>query len=349
MPATLAAAVVLALGQTSPGQVRDPVAWQSALDRAGFSPGIIDGKLGPKTTVALAAFQRFSGLAATGRPDAATRKSLSIDAQPALVRYALTEADRRQVGPSPTDWNAKSKLKRLGYKSLAALVAERGHCTIALVAALNPKLHVDRLRPGDVVILPNVAGSGISPPVARITVDLDHKSIQALDAKGRVVGLFHCSIAKKREKAPRGRCRVVAIAREPEYIFDPKMWPEVKNVDRKLVIAPGPRNPVGLCWIGLSLDGYGIHGTPEPELIGKTGSHGCIRLTNWDALRLAKMVRVGTPVEFHPADKRSALRLAPSETRSAEVAASPRETQTGHQDVFGLRPVVEVSPDRHLE
>jgi len=112
------------------------------------------------------------------------------------------------------------------------------------------------------------------------------------------VGLFHCSIAADKARLPSGQASVIVISENPAYTFDPKMWPEVKDVTQKLTIPPGPRNPVGLCWIGLSLPGYGMHGTPMPEMIGKTGSHGCFRLTNWDALRLAKMVRVGTPVRF---------------------------------------------------
>jgi len=119
-----------------------------------------------------------------------------------------------------------------------------------------------------------------------------------LNRQRQLVALLHCSIAKHRDKLPSGDASVVVITENPTYTFDPKMWPEVKGVDRKLLIPAGPRNPVGRCWIGLSLPGYGIHGSPNPELIGKTGSHGCFRLSNWDALRLARMIRVGTKVHF---------------------------------------------------
>jgi lipoprotein-anchoring transpeptidase ErfK/SrfK len=114
----------------------------------------------------------------------------------------------------------------------------------------------------------------------------------------KAVALFHCSIAKSKDKLPSGESKVAVVSKNPDYTFDPKMWPEVKNVDRKLTIPPGPRNPVGLCWIGLGVPGVGIHGSPAPEMIGKTGSHGCFRLTNWDALRLSSMVRIGTSVRF---------------------------------------------------
>lgn len=284
------------------GTVRNPVGWQAALDRAGFSPGVIDGRVGPKTRAAVAAFQAFRGLPATGVCDEETSRALEIGAAPAVVRHVITAADAKQVGPAPSDWVEKSKLPRLGYKSLAGLVAERGHCTIALLRRLNPKLNVDRLRVGDAVLIPNVAVEAKPPRAARLEIDLDRKIIRVLDAKGRAAALFHCSIARERSKRPNGPCRVVCITRDPEYLFDPRLWPEVKNVQRRLVIPPGPRNPVGRCWIGLSIDGYGIHGTPEPELIGKTGSHGCFRLTNWDALRLATMVRVGTEVRFTESD-----------------------------------------------
>lgn len=274
------------------------VAAQIALEGAAFSPGVIDGCLGPKTRMALRGFQASRGLAVTGELDAATRAALGVDLSTATRHYRITSADVAAVGPWPKSWVEKSRVKRLGYKSLAALVAERGHCTQALLRRLNPGHRLDALSAGDELVIPNVSPSSAAPTATRLLVNLSEKTIRPVDASGRVLGLFHCSIAKHKAKRPSGRCRVKVVTRDPVYIFDPKMWPEVRGVNRKLVIPPGPRNPVGLCWIGLSLPGYGIHGTPEPELIGKTGSHGCFRLTNWDALRLAEMVRPGVTVEF---------------------------------------------------
>ena len=137
-------------------------------------------------------------------------------------------------------------------------------------------------------------------PRARVLqINLSEKVIRAIDQERRLIGLFHCSIAASKAKRPSGQARITRIVPNPEYTFQPKSWPEVtEKIDRALRIPPGPRNPVGRCWIELSLPGYGIHGTPDPELIGKTGSHGCFRLTNWDALRLGKMVRIGTEVRF---------------------------------------------------
>ena len=112
------------------------------------------------------------------------------------------------------------------------------------------------------------------------------------------MGLFHCSVAAEVAKRPSGETIVKGIIFDPEYLFDPEHWPEVKGIDRKLTIRPGPRNPVGLCWIALDLPGYGMHGSPRPEQIGKTGSHGCFRLTNWDAVRLGHMLAAGARVHF---------------------------------------------------
>jgi lipoprotein-anchoring transpeptidase ErfK/SrfK len=129
-------------------------------------------------------------------------------------------------------------------------------------------------------------------------VILARKLIYALDGNGAVIAMFHCSIAAKVEKRPDGETTIITVIRNPDYTFDPAAWLEVKNVTKRLLISPGPRNPVGLAWIGLNLPGYGIHGTPHPEMIGKTGSHGCFRMTNWDAVRLTRMVSAGMKVEF---------------------------------------------------
>jgi lipoprotein-anchoring transpeptidase ErfK/SrfK len=159
------------------------------------------------------------------------------------------------------------------------------------------------MRPGDKLAVPMAAQSAASGKARRLHVNLTEKTIRVIGERGQLIGLFHCSVAASKAKLPRTEATVANIAPNPTYVFDPRMWPEVKEtITQKLTIPPGPRNPVGRCWIGLSLPGYGMHGTPNPELIGKTGSHGCFRLTNWDALRLSRMVQVGTPVEFegHP-------------------------------------------------
>jgi len=278
--------------------LRTHIAWQIALERVGFSPGVVDGSIGRKTEVATREFQRVRGLPQTGRLDQATRNALGVDPAGAVTTYTVSATDVSLVGPAPTDWIAKSLLQRLGYESVDAAVAERFHCTRGLLARLNPGRKMTQLRAGDTINVPAVEAAPPAPRGERIEINLVEKIIRVLDRENRLVALFHCSIAKSRDKLPAGETKVVVVTERPTYTFDPKMWPEVRGIDRKLLIPPGPRNPVGLCWIGLGLPGVGIHGSPAPEMIGKTGSHGCFRLTNWDTLRLAKMVRVGTRVRF---------------------------------------------------
>lgn len=282
----------------SPTTDLEVAAWQSALESVGYSPGIIDGIAGPKTRTALIAFQTTGGLAATGQFDAATRRALNIDTSNGTRRYVITQADKKLVGECPEDWIAKSKKKWLGFDSLASVAANHGQCSLKLLAKLNPGVDLKALKPGDVVFLPNVQQKEKKPKAVSVEVDFGTKLVRAFDRSGRLVGLFHCSIAKEKRHRPSGECRVSNIALNPKYLFKPESWPEVKGVNQRLIIPPGPRNPVGVCWIGLSIKGYGIHGTPEPELIGKTGSHGCIRLTNWHVLQLAEMLDVGAIVRF---------------------------------------------------
>ncbi len=278
--------------------IAEGLAWQASLERAGYSPGVIDGVAGTKTITALLAFQNSAGIPATGKFDAAARQRLGIDATPSTRRYVLTDSDAKLVGECPEDWRAKSKAKWLGFKSLASVAANVGHCSEKLLAQLNPAVNVATLKPGDEVVVPNVAAASAPVKAASVEVDFAGRLVRALDDSGKTVGLFPCSIAREKRDRPAGPCSVANITMNPRYVFKPESWPEVKGVKERLLIPPGPRNPVGVCWIGLSLRGYGIHGTPEPELIGKTGSHGCIRLTNWHVLRLAEMLEVGATVRF---------------------------------------------------
>jgi len=293
-----AASASQAKSTESAASLRRAVALQLALDRHGFSPGLIDGIIGPKVTQALKEFQAARGLRVTGTADEATSGALGVDERTAFVRYTITAEDKSSVGPLPSGWVEKSKARRLPYPNLAEAVAERFHAHRNLLARINPHAPLSSWSVGTVVVVPNAQEVAQPPRAARLEVDLRNKTIRAYSARRELVGLFHCSIPAQEKKRPSGRAEVIAVVENPTYGFDPEMWPEVKGVYQKLTIPYGPRNPVGVRWIGLSLPGVGIHGTPNPELIGKTGSHGCIRLTNWDAVRLAKMVSPGTPVEF---------------------------------------------------
>jgi lipoprotein-anchoring transpeptidase ErfK/SrfK len=272
---------------------REALSWQIALEREGFSPGIIDGKSGPKLALAKAEFAKRFELT-----EPAMRQALSMtDREPVQV-YTVGAQDVAQVvGTIPTDWNLKAKMQFLGYASVADAVAERFHCTRGLLDRLNPGANMAILKEGDVLNVPAIE-KGKAIRGSKLQIHLGQKVIRVFGQDANIVALFHCSIAKDEAKRPSGTARVVGITTNPAYSFDPAMWPEVNNVTQKLLIPPGPRNPVGVCWIALSLPGYGIHGTPTPEMIGKTGSHGCFRLTNWDATRLGGMVEAGMAVEF---------------------------------------------------
>ena len=287
---------------TGPDTFETNLSWQIQLDGLGFSPGLIDGNPGAKTHLAMREFQRLKELPVTGELDSSLRETIPL--WPAIRTYVVLAADLADVAPAPKGWLEKSRLDRLRYPSLEELVAEKFHTSRACLARLNPGLKMSDLKVGDKLKVPNITdGATIYsyvPHPDRIDINLSEKVIR-LSAHGKLIALFHCSIAKDKAKLPSGDARVTVISVNPNYTFDPAKWPDVHGIDHKLLIPPGPRNPVGLCWIGLSLPGYGMHGSPTPELIGKTGSHGCFRLTNWDALRLSRLVAIGTPVHFSAA------------------------------------------------
>jgi lipoprotein-anchoring transpeptidase ErfK/SrfK len=283
---------------------------QTVLARSGFSPGLIDGKPGRKTKIAIEHFQAARGLTVSGTADEPTMEALKaasgLETAAGGVwtrKYKVTAADLALLtGPVPTDWNERALLERSGYADLQELLAERGWCSADFVASLNPGVEFAGLAAGDEVTLPDVPDAWnpkakALPKLARLEVNLAEKLVQGFDESGTQVLLLHCSIAKAQEKRPVGELKVKVVATDPEYTFDPKDWPEVDNVTTRLRIAPGPRNPVGSAWIGLDKPGYGMHGTVRPQDIGKTGSHGCFRLANWDALRLARAVKIGMVVE----------------------------------------------------
>ena len=274
---------------------------QTLLARAGFSPGLIDGVPGRKTRLAAEHFQRSRGLPVTGVVDEATLSELAKNdaaaAQPGWCRLVtVTQADVDLItGPIPEDWNQRAALVVSGYADMRELLAERGWCSARLVDELNPGVDVNALSVGAAVVLPAV-GDAPFPKLARLEILLGEKLVLGFDAHDRLAMLTHCSIALKPEDRPVGELRVATVIPNPDYTFDPKDWPEVTNVTRRLRIAPGPRCPVGVAWIGLDRPRYGVHGSPRPQDIGKTGSHGCFRLTNWDAARIAGAIEAGAAV-----------------------------------------------------
>jgi lipoprotein-anchoring transpeptidase ErfK/SrfK len=275
-------------------------AFQVALERIHFSCGFVDGDQGMRTQRMLRAFQSSRGLPQTGFLDPATRAAIGEPGEP-FLSYVVTAQDIGSIMPKPEGWLAKAHAKRLGYNNIWELLAEKFHCTRAYLKALNR----DVVQPvaGTEIIGPKVFPAAPIPQAASLRVNLAETSIEALDSSGRIIAFFPCSIAKDKNKRPNGKLFVKSVVPDPDYTFDPALFADAAKAEgltHKMVIPPGPRNPVGTDWIGLSLPGYGIHGTPEPENISRTQSHGCFRLANWNADKVLKMVRVGTPVDVEP-------------------------------------------------
>ncbi len=278
---------------------REIMAAQILLDRMNIAPNCIDGELGSRSRFALKEWQRIKGYKATGELNVATLEVMG-DVATVFTSYVVTEADHDSLGLIPNTWLEKSRKKSLSHESIQELVAEKFHASQAGLKKLNAHIKKWPNPPvGTVLTVPNVNGFTL-PVAARLDINLSDKLLRAYDAQGTLVAQFPCSIARRPEKRPVGQLKVVSTLENPYYIFDPANFPESEEAQmlaRKLTLKPGPNNPVGLVWIALNRKGYGIHGSPHPEEISRTESHGCFRLSNWNALKLVKMVKKGVPVK----------------------------------------------------
>ncbi|MDP2310964.1 MAG: L,D-transpeptidase [Pseudomonadota bacterium] len=287
-----------------PPEVAEGVAIQTWLARTPFQPGSIDGSPGSNTWQALRAFQRAERLSVTGEPDRKTRKRLRKAAlgkpRSVLRRHVVTAED--VAGPYeklPDGIYAASEAPCMCYESALEEVAERYFVAPGLVAALNPTVDLARLEAGDEIVLPDARPiRALDGKVARIQVNVTDRTLTAFDEQGTVLRQYPTVIGETFAQY-KGQMTVARVARNPDYTLDPASWEEIPDTLPKVVIPPGPNSPVGVVWMGLSKDGYGIHGTSQPETIGHTESHGCVRLTNWSASELAGFVEPGaTTVDF---------------------------------------------------
>jgi lipoprotein-anchoring transpeptidase ErfK/SrfK len=271
---------------------------QVLLDRAHFGPGVIDGQDGENVRNAISAFEQANELPVDGRLDADTWAKLTADAGPVLTDYVITAED--VAGPFtpaiPKDYAEMAKLDRLGFTGPLEALAERFHMDVALLQALNPG--ADFGAAGARIVVAAPARADLPAKVTRIEVDKAKKQLRAFDAQGKLLAAYPATIGSQDLPTPSGEWAVRTVAPDPTWTYDPSRLNFGDKSKGKLTIAAGPNNPVGAVWIDLTKDTYGIHGAAEPRLVGKVASHGCVRLTNWDAEQLAAAVEKGAKVVF---------------------------------------------------
>jgi lipoprotein-anchoring transpeptidase ErfK/SrfK len=294
---------------------------QVLLDRLGFGPGVIDGQKGMSLANALKGYQEAKGLKVTGELDDATLKSFDpYREMPTVLDVKLTPQILAGpfVGTIPAKESDQAKLKALGYANVIEKLAERYHTTPATLVALNGK--GTKLVAGAMIKAPNVVppkqdfaddlkpewrdtlwtlniGSD-QPEAAKVVVDKSDGVLRAFDGAGKLVAQFPATMGSGHDPLPIGTWKIQGKSYNPTFHYNPKLFWDASSKDKKALLPAGPNGPVGVVWIDLDKEHYGIHGTPRPENIGRTESHGCIRLTNWDAARLAMMVKPGTPAIF---------------------------------------------------
>ncbi len=281
-----------------PRPVQNVFEAQVALARRHFSPGSIDGAIGTQTRQALKAWQQSVGLPPGGDLDAVTREKLLLEASP-WTTNTVDAADLARAQPLSTSWAGKAQQTALDYETVLEMLAERSQSNPKLLKQTNPGIDWGSVKAGASITLPDVPEGTPAEKAEFILIRLKERTLLVFGAQTNLLAHFPCSIAQRVDKRPVGELKVAVVAPDPDYTFDSAVFPEspeARQLGTKLLLPPGPNNPVGAAWIGLDKPGYGIHGTPNPEQVGRTESHGCFRLANWNARWLLKLVKIGTPV-----------------------------------------------------
>lgn len=269
------------------------------LDRVRFSPGEIDGKLGENAQKALKAFAEAKSLPSDKLPNPEIWKALAGASEDAvIVEYKISDKDVK--GPFleklPAKMEDMKDLKALGYTSGREALAEKFHMSEDLLAALNPGKKFDTA--GEAIFVANVLNKPAKLTVGRIEVDKAAQTVRAFDAAGALVAFFPATVGSEEKPTPTGSLKVVSSDADPNYRYNPDYKFKGVKSTKPFTIKPGPNNPAGSYWIGLSSEGFGIHGTANPSKVSKSESHGCVRLTNWDVALLGASVKKGIPVAF---------------------------------------------------
>ena len=306
----------------APGAIdRDILHVQVILDHLGFSPGMLDGKPGISLTAALKGFQESRGLPITGKIDRPTLAALHPYAGWRPTRTLRLSAEALQgpfINPIPHSEMDQAKLPALAYRTPLEKLAEMFHTTPAVLVALNSP--ETRLAPGTEVVFPNALPTSRAydgslspewratltalnvdanqPQAAKIVVDKSDSVLRVLDGAGKLVAQFQVTTGSTHDPLPLGTHKIDVIDRNPKFRYNPALFWDAKSTDKAAMLPPGPNGPVGVVWLNLNIPHYGIHGTPEPQYIGRTESHGCVRMANWNAARLAQMIKPGVPVVF---------------------------------------------------